>query len=60
MIRAEPYDEKCDVYSFGMLLLDMTTGTEPLLEFIVGKWCKVRLPSGHAGQCTQLNHTKPL
>ncbi|KAM7507448.1 hypothetical protein LguiA_017901 [Lonicera macranthoides] len=32
VIRCEPYDEKCDVYSFGILLNELITGEYPYIE----------------------------
>jgi serine/threonine protein kinase len=32
VIRCEPYDEKCDVYSFGVILNEIITGEYPYIE----------------------------
>nr|GEW56721.1 serine/threonine-protein kinase STY17-like [Tanacetum cinerariifolium] len=32
VIRSEPYDEKCDVYSFGIILNELLTGHYPYIE----------------------------
>lgn len=32
VIRCEPYDEKCDVYSFGIILNEIITGEYPYIE----------------------------
>ncbi|KAM7257730.1 hypothetical protein ACFE04_013471 [Oxalis oulophora] len=32
VIRCEPYDEKCDVYSFGIILNELLTGDHPYIE----------------------------
>ncbi|OMO86459.1 hypothetical protein COLO4_21121 [Corchorus olitorius] len=32
VIRSEPYDEKCDVYSFGIILNELITGNYPYIE----------------------------
>lgn len=48
--RGEEYDESCDVYSFGLTLLDMAI-KEDLTGFIGSKWCaafgKKRAPNPH-------------
>ncbi|ONK66142.1 uncharacterized protein A4U43_C06F4570 [Asparagus officinalis] len=36
VIRSEPYDEKCDVYSFGIILNELTTGNRPYSESSYG------------------------
>ena len=38
VMRGEVYDEKADVYSFGMLLLELAVPV-PLLKFIAERWC---------------------
>jgi serine/threonine protein kinase len=37
IFQGEAYNEKVDVYSFGLTLLEMAT-SEPLLDFIGGRW----------------------
>ncbi|XP_015972099.1 serine/threonine-protein kinase STY13-like [Arachis duranensis] len=32
VIRCEPYNEKCDVYSFGIILNELLTGNHPYIE----------------------------
>ena len=32
VIKCEPYDEKCDVYSFGIILNEIITGEYPYIE----------------------------
>lgn len=32
VIRSEPYDEKCDVYSFAVILNELLTGEYPYIE----------------------------
>lgn len=32
VIRSEPYTEKCDVYSFGIILNELITGERPYIE----------------------------
>ncbi|KAA8546221.1 hypothetical protein F0562_003040 [Nyssa sinensis] len=32
VIRCEPYDEKCDAYSFGIILNELVTGESPYIE----------------------------
>lgn len=32
VIRCEPYNEKCDVYSFGVILNEILTGKHPYIE----------------------------
>ncbi|XVF48733.1 hypothetical protein PTKIN_Ptkin03bG0213300 [Pterospermum kingtungense] len=32
VIRCEPYNEKCDVYSFGIILNELITGNHPYIE----------------------------
>lgn len=32
VIRSEPYNEKCDVYSFGIVLNELVTGEYPYIE----------------------------
>ncbi|KAH7574436.1 hypothetical protein JRO89_XS03G0295700 [Xanthoceras sorbifolium] len=32
VIRCEPYNEKCDVYSFGIILNELITGDHPYIE----------------------------
>ncbi|KAK0572125.1 hypothetical protein LWI29_026483 [Acer saccharum] len=32
VIRSEPYNEKCDVYSFGIILNELITGDHPYIE----------------------------
>ena len=47
IMLAEPHDEKCDVYSFGMLLIDVAT-SEGLCEFIAKRWREFRASSNLA------------
>uniref|UniRef100_A0ACD5XSK7 Uncharacterized protein n=1 Tax=Avena sativa TaxID=4498 RepID=A0ACD5XSK7_AVESA len=44
VIRCEPYTEKCDVYSFGVILNELLTGEHPYIDTSYGP-SKVRLPS---------------
>lgn len=32
VIRCEPYNEKCDVYSYGVILNELLTGNYPYIE----------------------------
>lgn len=32
VIQCEPYNEKCDIYSFGILLNELITGDYPYIE----------------------------
>ncbi|KAI9106818.1 hypothetical protein K1719_022346 [Acacia pycnantha] len=32
VIRCEPYNEKCDIYSFGVILNELLTGNYPYIE----------------------------
>jgi serine/threonine-protein kinase TNNI3K len=32
VIRCEPYNEKCDVYSFGVILNELLIGKHPYIE----------------------------
>lgn len=32
VIRCEPYNEKCDIYSFGVILNELLTGNYPYSE----------------------------
>ncbi|XP_054796776.1 uncharacterized protein LOC129302127 [Prosopis cineraria] len=32
LIRCEPYNEKCDIYSFGIILNELVTGNHPYIE----------------------------
>lgn len=32
VIQCEPYNEKCDVYSFGIILNELITGNYPYIE----------------------------
>lgn len=32
VIRCEPYNENCDVYSFGIILNELLTGNYPYVE----------------------------
>lgn len=41
VIRCEPYTEKCDVYSFGIILNELITGEHPYIETSFGP-AKVR------------------
>jgi serine/threonine-protein kinase TNNI3K len=36
VIRCEPYTEKCDVYSFGVILNELVTGEHPYIETSYG------------------------
>ncbi|RWW01959.1 hypothetical protein BHE74_00044093 [Ensete ventricosum] len=36
VIRCEPYTEKCDVYSFGIILNELITGEHPYMETTFG------------------------
>ncbi|WOK91948.1 serine/threonine-protein kinase STY17-like [Canna indica] len=42
VIRCEPYTEKCDVYSFGVILNELITGEQPYIETSYGP-CKIAL-----------------
>lgn len=42
VIRCEPYNEKCDVYSFGVILNEILTGKHPYIETEYGP-AKVRI-----------------
>lgn len=42
VIRCEPYNEKCDVYSFGVILNELVTGNHPYIETDYGP-TKVRI-----------------
>ncbi|XP_021277595.1 serine/threonine-protein kinase STY46-like [Herrania umbratica] len=45
VIRCEPYNEKCDVYSFGIILNELITGNHPYVETDYGP-AKVALEVG--------------
>lgn len=36
VIRSEPYSEKCDVYSFSIILNELITGQYPYIEYDYG------------------------
>jgi serine/threonine-protein kinase TNNI3K len=36
VIRCEPYTEKCDVYSFGVILNELVTGEHPYIDTSYG------------------------
>lgn len=36
VIRCEPYTEKCDVYSFGIILNELISGEHPYIETSFG------------------------
>ncbi|KAK6236698.1 hypothetical protein SCA6_012035 [Theobroma cacao] len=45
VIRCEPYNEKCDVYSFGIILNELITGNHPYVETDYGP-AKIALEVG--------------
>ncbi|XVE97746.1 hypothetical protein REPUB_Repub03eG0045100 [Reevesia pubescens] len=45
VIRCEPYNEKCDVYSFGIILNELITGNHPYIETNYGP-AKIALEVG--------------
>ncbi|XP_027333614.1 serine/threonine-protein kinase HT1-like [Abrus precatorius] len=66
VIRCEPYNEKCDVYSFGVILNELVTGNYPYveteygptkiaMEVVEGK-LRPQLPCGDVGQLGVLIH----
>ncbi|PKI26358.1 hypothetical protein CRG98_048949, partial [Punica granatum] len=36
VIKCEPYDEKCDVYSFGVIVNELVTGDHPYIDIDAG------------------------
>jgi serine/threonine protein kinase len=46
VIRCEPYTDKCDVYSFGIMLNELITAEHPYIETSYGP-SKVKTENSH-------------
>lgn len=51
VMRNEPYNDKCDIYSFGVLLNELATGVQPYIETL--------FTPGQIARCVALNSIRP-